>query len=789
MYHRSLKKDLGLSLLLLILISGLTTAQEAPEKIFENHMGGYSIDCALNGDVLYHAHGGFLSVLDVSSQPITKVHSLRLSSECNNILLHDNCLYVFYTYKDTALEVLSLNNPRRPELMHRMPITSRFPIQGHFAQNLLFLAMDDSLAILDMSTPSAPQRIHTLQVPAQHVAVNDSLLAVATADSLLLYNHTVSPPLRRQAIALAQIKALQFFNDRLLVGTEGYPNIGLSVYAQDLSRLGFVETKIIVGNTSSFKNPRQIQTHGQMAYVGCSGSASLFVIDLTDESNPQRRGIVEFEEGSWPSAKSLEIDFPTAYMSTGSSDQGIIRFDLSNPDAPALEDGYHAPWDAVHLTALGDTLFLASMERIWTYQIASDGGYTVLGSDTAFHDVFRLGTGDHHLLALQGNTLTLIDYSTPNALQTLGQYSSTVGELIDVEAVGSILILLSRGAISGAVEWVDISNPAQPAPLAVHPFDGEARSLTCRTADSLVFAAVHTQNADPVYILNFKAPGNIQEAGMFALDGLATALCVEDTLALAGSVNLNAGTWALQSFNIKTPGAPAEVARVGGEGTIYDVQIDEGRVYTTVQGTLEGSTGKIIASANDSEISALLARLKKRLHETGGPVGPTHLIILNLAVLSLLALLAMPGGILFAMIPFKALGMMILIAILGFFSPASQMSSGSVGAMLFGLSTGSTAVEQEQAVIHQPESPVLEQNFPNPFNPVTAIRYHVNEATPVKLTVYDLTGKAVKILVDEVQQAGSHDVQFNGSALASGLYTCVLEMHGTTHAMRMLLIK
>ena len=789
MFHRRIKKPMGLSLLHLILFFGLATAQEAPEKIFENHVGGYSIDCALNGDVLYYAHGAFLSVLDVSGQTPTKLHSLRLNAECNNILLRDNCLYVFYTHRDTALEVLSLNNPQRPELMHRMPIQSGFPFEGHFNGHLLFMAMDDSMAIFDTTTPSAPQRIHTLQLPAQLVAVNDSLLAVATADSLLLYNHTVSPPLRRQGIALAKIKAMQFYNDRLLVGTEGYPNIGLSVYAQDLSRLGFVETKIVIGNTSSFKNPKQIVTHNQMAYVGCSGSASLFVIDLSDETNPRQRGVVEFEEGTWPSAKSLEIDFPAAYMTTGSSDQGIIRFDLSNPDAPALEGGYHAPWDAVHLTALGDTLFLASMERIWTYQIASDGGYTVLGSDTAFQNIFRLGTGDHHLLALQENTVTLIDYSTPNALQTLGQYSSTVGELIDVETVGSTMILLSRGAFSGAVEWVDISNPAQPAPLAVHPFDGEARSLACRAADSLVFAAVHTQSADPVYILDFKAPGTIQEVGMFTLDGLATALCVEDTLALAGSVNINAGTWALQSFNIKTPGAPTEVARVGGPGMIYDVQIDEGRVYTTVQGTLEGGTGKILPLPDASNINALLAKLKKGLHDTGGPAGPTYLIILNLVMLALIALLVMPGGILFAIMPFSAFGMLMLIAILGFFAPISQMSSGSVGALLYGLSTGSTAVEQEQTVIHQPETPVLEQNFPNPFNPVTAIRYHVREATPVKLTVYDLTGKAVKILVDEVQQAGSHELQLDGSALASGLYTCVLEMHGTTHAMRMLLIK
>lgn len=64
----------------------------------------------------------------------------------------------------------------------------------------------------------------------------------------------------------------------------------------------------------------------------------------------------------------------------------------------------------------------------------------------------------------------------------------------------------------------------------------------------------------------------------------------------------------------------------------------------------------------------------------------------------------------------------------------------------------------------------LEQNYPNPFNPSTTIRYSIPEAEHVTLKVYDELGREIKTLVDENKQAGQHEVQFNGSGLASGIY-------------------
>jgi N-acetylneuraminic acid mutarotase len=77
------------------------------------------------------------------------------------------------------------------------------------------------------------------------------------------------------------------------------------------------------------------------------------------------------------------------------------------------------------------------------------------------------------------------------------------------------------------------------------------------------------------------------------------------------------------------------------------------------------------------------------------------------------------------------------------------------------------AVEQREAL---PTCFALGQNYPNPFNPSTTIKYELTKSSAVKLSVYDMLGREVSVLVNERRNAGVHEVKFNGSNLASGVY-------------------
>ena len=69
-----------------------------------------------------------------------------------------------------------------------------------------------------------------------------------------------------------------------------------------------------------------------------------------------------------------------------------------------------------------------------------------------------------------------------------------------------------------------------------------------------------------------------------------------------------------------------------------------------------------------------------------------------------------------------------------------------------------------------PRNPILHQNHPNPFNPVTNINFSIAENTFVSIKIYDITGREVAILVNETKSAGNYSVIFDGSNLNSGFY-------------------
>jgi hypothetical protein len=88
----------------------------------------------------------------------------------------------------------------------------------------------------------------------------------------------------------------------------------------------------------------------------------------------------------------------------------------------------------------------------------------------------------------------------------------------------------------------------------------------------------------------------------------------------------------------------------------------------------------------------------------------------------------------------------------------------------------------------------LAQNFPNPFNPTTEIRYRVGTQDlaslhQVRLSVYDLLGREIAVLVDGMQTAGAYTVTFDASSLASGVYVYTLRVGDRVVTKKMLLMK
>jgi photosystem II stability/assembly factor-like uncharacterized protein len=98
--------------------------------------------------------------------------------------------------------------------------------------------------------------------------------------------------------------------------------------------------------------------------------------------------------------------------------------------------------------------------------------------------------------------------------------------------------------------------------------------------------------------------------------------------------------------------------------------------------------------------------------------------------------------------------------------------------------TGFTSLSSEV-----PSDYYVEQNYPNPFNPKTVISFGVPNTSAVKVSVYDITGKELQVLLNENISAGNYEVQWDASRYSSGIYYYTISAGDFVKTMKMALVK
>ncbi len=95
----------------------------------------------------------------------------------------------------------------------------------------------------------------------------------------------------------------------------------------------------------------------------------------------------------------------------------------------------------------------------------------------------------------------------------------------------------------------------------------------------------------------------------------------------------------------------------------------------------------------------------------------------------------------------------------------------------------------DPAIREAPHGLLLHQNYPNPFNPSTTIKYDLPKSSVVRLSVYDVLGREVSVLVNERMDAGVHEAKFDAVGLSSGMYVYRLRAGDYVSTKRMILMK
>ena len=121
-----------------------------------------------------------------------------------------------------------------------------------------------------------------------------------------------------------------------------------------------------------------------------------------------------------------------------------------------------------------------------------------------------------------------------------------------------------------------------------------------------------------------------------------------------------------------------------------------------------------------------------------------------------------------------------------FINDSVGYKTGNTGAIYKTTNGGVTFVSNELNVVSEFK---LFQNYPNPFNPVTKINFALPKQGFVTLKIYDITGREIRTLVNEVKQEGYYTVDFNGAHLSSGVYFYRIQSDDFVQTKRMVLVK
>jgi hypothetical protein len=123
------------------------------------------------------------------------------------------------------------------------------------------------------------------------------------------------------------------------------------------------------------------------------------------------------------------------------------------------------------------------------------------------------------------------------------------------------------------------------------------------------------------------------------------------------------------------------------------------------------------------------------------------------------------------------------------YHPVSQiLCAGTHGRSMYEISTANIPI----GIINNSEIAdkfSLSQNFPNPFNPVTKIKFSIPKADYVRLKVYDITGSEVAVLLNKNMPKGEYTYEFDGANLPSGVYFYTLKTEKFSSTKKMILVK
>jgi hypothetical protein len=735
-------------------------------------------DAEIRDTLVYCAMISGLMILDISDPADPTFISKLYLPEGNSMDLKVYGDYVYLADWDGAFYIIDVSDPVSPRVAGKY-ITPEWvyglDVSGDIACVVYGSVLTDimGILILDVSNPAAI----TLKAeipdeesnPPQKVGMRGDFAYVLNDGYILTIDISdPSSPMIRSQFYTGYMEYypvdLDVFDDDTLIYIAD-----LDIF-QPASRSAFT-----VVNAADPDNPSIVGRHNFAGAVGdarksgnlgfaANGMRGVQVLDLSDPSHPDSIGnypvptfagkvavkdTLAFIVDCGPQVDAETSSSPKAKDPADALPGDVIIVSVSDPAAPSLLSVYSMPAPVTKVTASGDYAYAISRPYL---------GYDM------------------------GAEVNIVDISDEDNPALVGSYNNTSGAGANAQVVDTFLYL---AAGLGGLEIINVSDPANPTLVGA-----------CAVGSGTVDVAVRGNYAYLASTLGFWVWEVSDPANPRLVDNLSTYYTVHE-LGLYGDyiyiseVKPDCSSSTIEIFNISDPENPFYVNRFRATPDSYHQQtyISGDYLYSL------GAWGAVFyihyladnpedpqyinyfyAFANHADLATDLTAWGDYVLLAGGYEGTVQIVNVSDPTAPYWAGLYNTPG-----------------TAEGLFADSDHVYVADWGSLIILKHQIPTDADDPNPVL--PEEFALRQNYPNPFNPATTIEFILPRRSEVRLTIYNLLGQEVTTLVDGVESAGYHAVQWDGrdshgQSVAGGIYFYRINTGGNLFkTKKMLLLK
>lgn len=696
-------------------------------------------DVKISGNYAYCAFVNGLVVLDISDPTEPVIYSQKLlPSYGGEIDVAGDYAYYAYSYYGAAgLKIINIGDPANPEVVGGCE-SSGWPFGVFVYGDYAYLAWGyTGVRIVHIADPANPTFVASFDTPgtAQRVFVSADYAYVADRDAgLQIFN--VSDPIN--PVPAGSYQSPFYANDVWVSGT--YAFLATGVY-------------------------------------GWGAYGDLEIIDVSDPGNPS---LIEAYGGDAMVSRVFASSNYAFFIYSSLTGGGMKILDISDPHVPVLMFDHISSALPRAFSIAGNQAIVnwgrklyGWAARIETIDISDlqnpvhEGNYSV--PDRAY-DIFL--SGNHVYVADDEAGLQIVDISDPAAPVVAGRFEDD-GRIRYVCVSGNYACVTAERWGSGSRGWfdiADISDPSDPDLLSSFTHNctggtywfedvfisGDYAYNVCLESNILIWDISNIR--DPILIANFMTSDHarrIFKTGNFLyianyFDGLIIFNVSDpygpvfagecsipgqacDVFASGDYVYVAAGTAGLQIVNISDPTQPHIVASRATPDSALSVVVSSDYAYMAV-----GDSGAQVINITDPLSPNLVGSYDTPGHARAVAVSDDYIYLTDYYSLMILRF------------------------------------------------NSQTEVEE---IGGRPGEFALMRNYPNPFNATTKIDFDIPTESEVDMSVYDLLGRRVAMLLQGQSQPGHHSLIWNAGDVPSGIYFATLRTGSHSQSIRMTLLK